>query len=222
MMEVCILRNTYCSDLKALHSCIINLKTTRNMNRITNILIICFALTLVSCSSNNKRKSTHEQGEVASTIDVTDTTTDSEYVNTKSIDFFGVKMQGKYEDIVNNIYMLPMLSCVERRDTIKLQGNGEKWFSHTVEFCGVPCGMNADFTLNGDNIMSINDLCFITSQTDEAIIHKFVSELTKYYGEPDISDEKEDSYHWYLSSGLAVRARHFHAPEGGWTVFFYY
>ena len=140
----------------------------------------------------------------------------------KVIDFFGVKMHGKYEDIINNIYMLPMLSCVERRDTIKLQGNGEKWFSHTVEFCGVPCGMNADFTLNGDNIMSINDLCFITSQTDDAIIHKFVSELTKYYGEPDISDEREDSYHWYLPSGMAVRARHFHAPEGGWTVFFYY
>ena len=140
----------------------------------------------------------------------------------KVIDFFGVKMQGKYEDIVNDIYMLPMLSCVERRDTIMLQGNGDKWFSHTVKFCGVPCGMKADFTLNGDNIMSINDLCFITSQTDEAIIHKFVSELTKYYGEPDISDKNEDSYHWYLSSGLAVRARHFHAPEGGWTVFFYY
>ena len=140
----------------------------------------------------------------------------------KVIDFFGVKMQGKYEDIVNNIYMLPMLSCVERRDTIKLQGNGDKWFSHTVEFCGVPCGMNADCTLNGDNIMSINDLCFITSQTDDEIIHKFVSELTKYYGEPDISDEKEDSYHWYLSSGLAVRARHLHAPDGGWTVYFYF
>ena len=140
----------------------------------------------------------------------------------KAIEFFGVKMLGKYEDVVNNIYMLPMLSCVERRDTIMLQGNGDKCFSHTVEFCGVPCGMNADFTLNGDNIMSINDLCFITLQTDDEIIHKFVSELTKYYGEPDISDEKEDSYHWYLSSGLAVRARHFHAPEGGWTVFFYY
>ena len=140
----------------------------------------------------------------------------------KVIDFFGVKMQGKYEDIVNNIYMLPMLSCVECRDTIKLQGNGDKWFSHTVEFCGVPCGMNADCTLNGDNIMSIHDLCFITSQTDDEIIHKFVSELTKYYGEPDISDEKEDSYHWYLSSGLAVRARHLHAPDGGWTVYFYF
>ena len=139
----------------------------------------------------------------------------------KVIDFFGVKMQGKYEDIVNNINMLPMLSCVERRDTIKLQGNGDKCFSHTVEFCGVPCGMNADFTLNGDNIMSINDLCFITSQTDEAIIHKFVSELTKYYGEPDISDENEYSYHWYLPSSMAVRARHLHAPDGGWTVYFY-
>ncbi len=140
----------------------------------------------------------------------------------KVIDFFGVKMQGKYEDIVNNIYMLPMLSCVERRDTIKLQGNGEKWFSHTVEFCGVPCGMNADFTLCGDNIMSIHDLCFITSQTDDEIIHKFVSELTKYYGVPDISDEKEDSYHWYLPSRMAVRARHLHAPDGGWTVYFYF
>jgi len=140
----------------------------------------------------------------------------------KVIDFFGVKMQGKYEDIVDNIYMLPMLSCVERRDTIKLQGNGDKWFSHTVEFCGVPCGMNADCTLNGDNIMSINDLCFITSQTDDEIIHKFVSELTKYYGEPDISDEREDSYHWYLPSSMEVRARHLHAPDGGWTVYFYF
>ena len=139
----------------------------------------------------------------------------------KVIDFFGVKMHGKYEDIVNNLYMLPMLSCVERRDTIKLQGNGDKCFSHTVEFCGVPCGMNADFTLNGDNIMSINDLCFITSQTDDEIIHKFISELNKHYGEPDISDEQEDSYHWYLSNGLAVRARHLHAPDGGWTVYFY-
>ena len=140
----------------------------------------------------------------------------------KVIDFFGIKMQGKYEDIVNDIYMLPMLSCVERRDTIMLQGNGDKWFSHTVKFCGVPCGMKADFTLNGDNIMSIKDLCFITSQTDDAIIHKFVSELTKYYGEPDISDKNEDSYSWYLPSCLAVRARHLHASEGGWTVFFYY
>ena len=139
----------------------------------------------------------------------------------KVIDFFGVKMLGKYEDVVNNIYMLPMLSCVERSDTIKLQGNGDKCFSHTVEFCGVPCGMNADFTLYGDNIMSIHDLCFITSQTDDEIIHKFVSELNKHYGEPDISDEQEDSYHWYLSNGLAVRARHLHAPDGGWTVYFY-
>ena len=146
---------------------------------------------------------------------------EGEDVTFKAIDFFGIKLLGKYEDVVNNIYMLPMLSCVERRDTIMLQGNGDKCFSHTVEFCGVPCGMNADFTLYGDNIMSIHDLCFITSQTDDEIIHKFVSELKKYYGEPDISDEQEDSYHWYLSNGLAVRARHLHAPDGGWTVYFY-
>ena len=140
----------------------------------------------------------------------------------KVIDFFGVKLQGKYEDIVRNIYTLPMLSLAERRDTIMLQGNGDKRFSHTVEFCGVPWGMNANFTMNGDNMMSIHDLKFITSKTEDNIIDKVVDELTRHYGEPDISDENEDSYHWYLPSGLCVRARHFHAPEGGWTVFFYY
>ena len=190
--------------------------------------LIIIQLILISCSNGTGTKKTM----VLRSPELIDTIVECQQAETrpqekkdkelKVIDFFGVKMQGKYEDIVNDIYMLPMLSCVERRDTIKLQGNGEKWFSHTVEFCGVPCGMNAYFTLNGDNIMSINDLCFITSQTDEAIIHKFVSELTKYYGEPDISDEKEDSYHWYLSSGLAVRARHLHAPDGGWTVYFYF
>jgi hypothetical protein len=190
--------------------------------------LIIIQLILISCSNGTGTKKTM----VLRSPELIDTIGECQQAEThpqekkdkelKVIDFFGVKMQGKYEDIVNDIYMLPMLSCVERRDTIMLQGNGDKWFSHTVKFCGVPCGMKADFTLNGDNIMSIKDLCFITSQTDDAIIHKFVSELTKYYGEPDISDEKEDSYHWYLPSGLAVRTRHLHASEGGWTVFFYY
>ena len=197
------------------------MKILQNMNRITNILIICFALIHASCSSNNKRKSTHGQGEVASAIDATNTTTDSEYANTKSIDFFGVKMQGKYEEIVNNIYALSVLSLVERRDTIKLQGNGEKWFSHTVKFCGVPWGMSANFTMNGDNIMSIHDLKFITSKTDDDIIIKVVDELTKHYGEPDISDDKEKIYHWFEPNDLSIRARHFRSSEGGWTFYFY-
>ena len=140
----------------------------------------------------------------------------------KVIDFFGVKLQGKYEDIVNNIYTLPMLSLVERRDTIMKERKGVMSFSHTVEFCGIPCGMNVRCRMKAANEMSIHDLCFITSQTDDEIIHKFVSELTKYYGEPDISDEQENSYHWYLSSGLSLCARHLHAPDGGWTVYFCY
>lgn len=140
----------------------------------------------------------------------------------KAIDFFGVKLQGKYEDIVDKIYVLPILSLTERHDTMKEQHNGVMSFSHIVKFCGVPCGMNVRYRMNTEDEISVHDLCFITSQTDDNIIHKFVSELKKYYGEPDISDEREDSYHWYLPSGMAVRARHFHAPEGGWTVFFYY
>ena len=139
----------------------------------------------------------------------------------KVIDFFGVKMLGNYEDVVNNIYMLPMLSCVERRDTIMLQGNGDKWFSHTVEFCGVPWGMSANFALNEDDIMSIHDLKFITSKTDHDIIDIVVAELTKYYGEPKWSDDKEDRYDWYEANDLCIVARHLHAPEGGWTFYFY-
>lgn len=198
--------------------------------RVSPYHLIIGLMILIAASCKNKPGS--NKPIVPRSPEIVDTTAECQQAKTSSqneknkklkvIDFFGVKMQGKYEDIVNDIYMLPMLSCVERRDTIMLQGNGKKWFSHTVEFCGVPCGMKADFTLNGDNIMSIKDLCFLTSQTDDAIIHKFVSELTKYYGEPDISDKNEDSYHWYLPSGLAVRARHLHASEGGWTVFFYH
>ena len=139
----------------------------------------------------------------------------------KAIDFFGVKMQGKYEEIVNNIYALSVLSLVERRDTVKLQGNGDKWFSHTVKFCGVPWGMSANFTMNGDNIMSIHDLKFITSKTDDDIIIKVVDELTKHYGEPDISDDKEKIYHWFEPNDLSIRARHFRSSEGGWTFYFY-
>lgn len=140
----------------------------------------------------------------------------------KVIDFFGIKMQGKYNDIVKKIYSLPVLSLVERRDTITKERKGVMSFSHTVEFCGIPCGMNVRCRMKAANEMSIHDLCFITSQTDDEIIHKFVSELKKYYGEPDISDEQENSYHWYLPSGLSLRARHLHAPDGGWTVYFCY
>ena len=139
----------------------------------------------------------------------------------KAIDFFGVKMQGKYEDIVDKIYALPVLSLVDRRDTIMLQGNGDKWFSHTVEFCGVPWCMSANFALNEDDIMSIHDLKFITSKTDHDIIDIVVAELTKYYGGPRWSDDKEDRYDWYESNDLCITARHFGAPEGGWTFYFY-
>ena len=192
-----------------------------NVNRIIKILIICFVLILVSCSPNNKSKLTNEQGEVSSTNDGANTATGSEYVKYKSIDFFGIKLQGQYEDIVKNIYSLPMLSLVERRDSIKLQGNGDKWFSHTVEFCGVPWGMTADFTMNEDNIISIHNLTFITSKTDDDIIIKVVDEMTKHYGEPEISDNKEEIYHWFEPNDLSIRARHFRASEGGWTFYFY-
>lgn len=190
------------------------------------IIIILFAI-ITSC----KNESSTNKTLVPRSPEIIDTTAECQQAKTryqnekdeelKVIDFFGVKMHGKYEDIINNIYMLPMLSCVERRDTIMLQGNGDKWFSHTVKFCGVPWGMSANFTMNGDNIMSIHDLKFITSKTDDDIIIKVVDELTKHYGEPDISDDKEKIYHWFEPNDLSIRARHFRSSEGGWTFYFY-
>ena len=181
---------------------------------------LCFTIffVLFGCINQNNTKKKIIKN---SSTDVAECHIQHSEDNFKRIDFFGQELQGKYEDILHKLYELPALSLVERRDTIMLQGNGDKWFSHTVKFCGVPWGMSANFTMTGDNIMSIHDLKFITSKTDDDIIDRVVAELTKYYGEPDISDEKEDSYHWYLSSGLAVRARHLHAPDGGWTFFFY-
>ena len=191
------------------------------------IIIILFAI-ITSC----KNESSTNKTLVPRSPEIIDTTAECQQAKTryqnekdeelKVIDFFGVKMQGKYKDIVNNIYELPMLSLLELRDPIADENSDLMYVFHGVEFCGVPCGMNIRFRKYQQDEISIHSIIFITSETDDEIIHKFVSELTKYYGTPDISDEKEDSYHWYLPSGLAVRARHLHAPDGGWTVFFHY
>ena len=190
------------------------------------IIIILFAI-ITSCKNDPGSNKTI----IPRSPELIDITAECQQAETRSqrekdealnvIDFFGVKMQGKYEDILDKIYAQPKLSLIERRDTLMLQGNGDKWFSHTVEFCGVPWGMSANFTMTGDNIMSIHDLKFITSKTDDDIIIKVVDELTKHYGEPDISDDKEKIYHWFEPNDLSIRARHFRSSEGGWTFYFY-
>ena len=181
---------------------------------------LCFTIffvLFVCINQNNTKKKIIKN----SSTDVAECHIQHSEDNFKRIDFFGQELQGKYEDILHKLYELPPLSLVERRDTIMLQGNGDKWFSHTVEFCGVPWGMSENFTMTGDNIMSIHDLKFITSKTDDDIIDRVVAELTKYYGEPKWSDDKEDRYDWYEPNDLSITARHLHAPEGGWTFYFY-
>ena len=181
---------------------------------------LCFTIffvLFVCINQNNTKKKIIKN----SSTDVAECHIQHSEDNFKRIDFFGQELQGKYEDILHKLYELPPLSLVERRDTIMLQGNGDKWFSHTVEFCGVPWGMSSNFTMTGDNIMSIHDLKFITSKTDDDIIDRVVAELTKYYGEPKWSDDKEDRYDWYEPNDLSITARHLHAPEGGWTFYFY-
>ena len=78
-----------------------------------------------------------------------------------AIDFFSVRLQCTYENVIQRLSDLPVLSIIEHRDAIMKQGIGDCHFSHIVEFCGVPWGMNTDFTLNDDDVISIHDLKFI-------------------------------------------------------------
>ena len=54
---------------------------------------------------------------------------------------------------------------------MKNEHNNVISFSHTVKFCDVPCGMNVSCQVNYDDEMSVHDLCFITSQTDDELIY---------------------------------------------------
>ena len=191
-------------------------------SKLLYIIKLCTILTIVSsCKGPSTPKpsstSSDKLGITDETSAIKNTVSDS---STEIIDFFGVRLYGNYTELIQRLYETPILSLVEDRNTFRVEREDIWYFSHTVEFCEVPCGMNVRYRINPEDKISVHDLCFITSQTDDEIIHKFVSELTKYYGETDISDEREDSYHWYLPSSMAVRARHLHAPDGGWTVYF--
>ena len=138
--------------------------------------------------------------------------------STKSIDFFGERLYGTYEDIINRIYRLPALTPIERRDSIKESNKDILYFSHTVEFCGVPCGMNVRLRKEENANFSVNEVIFITSQTDKEIIQKFVSEISEQYGTPESPEHARYDWWWH---DQRICARHLHADEGGWTVFFY-
>lgn len=136
------------------------------------------------------------------------------------IDFFGVRLQGTYDDIVSEMYELPVLSLMERKDSISEKGNGNYYFCHIAKFCGVPCGMNVHFCRNKNNEMMVYNITFITSMTDNYIIDSWARELKKYYGTPNVSNRVECTYRWFLPDRLHICARHLHVLEGGWTVYF--
>ena len=192
-------------------------------SKLLYIIKLCTILTIVSsCKgpSNPKPSSTSSDklGITDETSVIKNTVSDS---STEIIDFFGVRLCGNYTELIQRLYETPILSLVEDRNTFRVEREDIWYFSHTVEFCEVPCGMNVRYRINPEDEISVHDLCFMTSQTDDEIIHKFVSELTKYYGEPDISDDKEKIYHWFEPNDLSIRARHLRASEGGWTFYFY-
>ena len=203
--------------------------------RFKNALVVSFGIILCFASCRNSIKQESKKLETSNIEDnrlitnnraETDTCsqneankilTDLSTENTEYIDFFGERLSGTYEDIINRLYKVPALRPIELRDSIKISHKNILYFSHTVDFCGVPCGMNVRFTKDENAIMHIHELTFITSRTDEDIIQKFVTEISKHYGVPEIPEHAR--YNWFTHN-QRICARHLHAPEGGWTVYF--
>lgn len=172
-------------------------------------LLICICLCLVSGSCRNENSGAWKVSTLETGLSYKD------YRQTEPIDFFGLKLRGEYDDLLRQLNELPMLKIMEGEDSVKTQGN--KIFL-IVEFCGIPCGMTASVEWGPNGKLAVYHLKFITSQTDDHIIDKFVTELKSYYGDLDISDIEEDSYQW--NNKQDIRARHSHTDSGGWTVYF--
>lgn len=188
-------------------------------------LTISLCATLFYFISCNNSENNKQNAHICNNINYTNCTTEAQETKTKklihsdyqSLDFFGIKLQGSYEDLTRRLYELPQLTLIERKDTIKKEHNDIMYFSHIVEFCGVPCGMNVRFRMAINDTINVHELTFITSQTDKDIITKFVSEISKHYGKPE--NPEYARYNWWLEE-QRICARSFHAPEGGWTVYF--
>ena len=140
--------------------------------------------------------------------------------STSAIDLFGKKLCGKYQDVINDIYELPIISLIEIKDSLIYLDKRQK-FTHIVNFCEVPCGMNVCYSENKDDTITIEEIIFLTSETDRGIFLKFISEITNYYGIANVSDDTYNNYSWFYKNDQTIRVRSVHSPEGGWTAYFH-
>lgn len=187
------------------------------MCRIKEILILGIIILLIGGCSIKKN------------VNIGNNQPDVDYSKT-AIDLFGKKLCGKYQDVINDIYELPMISFIryssyaEVEDLPESSDNESRRFSHIVEFCGVPCGMNVDYYRNQDGTISVNQIIFLTSKTDERVIKTVLTAITNHYGDANIYEETYNNYSWFLdnsNTNQTIRARWHHSDRGGWTVYFY-
>jgi hypothetical protein len=82
----------------------------------------------------------------------------------------------------------------------------------------IPFTMHVEY-LKTEPIL-VDQVYFITSDTDDYICKTIVERLGKYYGLPDVMDVIEDTYSWYKDYDFHIRFRHLHSDEGGWIFFF--
>lgn len=160
-------------------------------------LICLFALFIISCSAKNN-----------TSPNATDTISQpNEVVNDSTIYVFGTPIHTDERMAIKELSAAGIIKC----DTIR-EKDGQ-FIGAVIEFASVKFGLNRGFV-------------FITSKHDKETIHALVSEISKYYGPPEIDGDEEYPesciYHWNLYKEKPddpyIRIRPVRSEDGGLTM----
>ena len=132
-----------------------------------------------------------------------------------NIDLFGIEMVGKPNRIIQELEKNPYIQIDHGQDGFVHMSEG--MFSCRVLLEGIPFGMTVTYGKDGEKDY-VNDITFITSETDHHVLDVIVKNLKSYYGEPEIIDIPEEYYKWF-PRGHFLHARRLHHNDGGWTFY---
>ena len=129
------------------------------------------------------------------------------------IDLFGVELVGTPKRILHELNGNKFISIDMGSDGF-YEENGNN-VTCRVYIGGIPLGMNLTFG-EGEEAGIVQDVLFITSETDWDVMLKLNNTISEYYGNPDSVDYYEATYRW-THKGHTLRARPLHTKDSGWT-----
>ena len=132
-----------------------------------------------------------------------------------NIDLFGIEMVGTPKRILRELAKNAYLDVDLGPEGFVHYKDGQ--FSCRVILDGIPFGMTVTYGKDGDEAI-VNDIIFITGETDHRVLDTIVKNLKAYYGAPEIIDMPEEYYKWF-PRGHFMHARPLHHDDGGWTFY---